>query len=342
MTTTPRTGDGSTLEAGDRDPPQSNTEKGASSKPAPPVALRTYMAIRMGVVAVIVALGIAVWREIASSPDHCVQRSLSAYYYTPVRPVFVGALLMLGFAMIVMWGMTSAEDSVLNLAGLLLMVVALVPTLDANYCSLPKALRRQVPDTETKKIADDALIKASADAVSRSFTALLAVATLILVSLVVAGAVVYFRTAPDERTTNWPRFAYVVTWVLAAAAVVINFVLYLDADNPDSAFNHQVHGASANLAVALIIVAVMLAARHKGQSNDATKTRWVWRYRCLAGAMVLTATVIKGGDRIKLFSGWEWVDDHATFLVEAILIALIGVFWILQTIDRRGKGAPTY
>ena len=86
----------------------------------PPVALRTYTSIRLGVVAVIVALGFAVWREIANSPDDCVQRSLSAYYYTPVRPVFVGALLIIGFAMIVLWGITPWEDTALNLAGLLL------------------------------------------------------------------------------------------------------------------------------------------------------------------------------------------------------------------------------
>lgn len=37
-----------------------------------------------------------------------------------------------------------------------------------------------------------------------------------------------------------------------------------------------------------------------------------------------------------------WVDDHATFLVEAILIALLVLFWSLQTIDRRHEGASTY
>jgi hypothetical protein len=46
----------------------------------PPVALRTYTAIRMGVVVVIASLGWAVYREIANAPGHCVQRSLSAYY----------------------------------------------------------------------------------------------------------------------------------------------------------------------------------------------------------------------------------------------------------------------
>ena len=41
-------------------------------------------------------------------------------------------------------------------------------------------------------------------------------------------------------------------------AVVIYYLLYQDADNPDSTFNHQVHSWSANLAVALIVLAVVL------------------------------------------------------------------------------------
>ena len=312
------------------------------SDPVPPVALRTYTALRLGVVAVIVALGIAVWREIANSPDDCVQRSLSAYYYTPVRPVFVGALLIIGFAMIVMWGMTLWEDAALNLAGFLLMVVALVPTLDANYCSLPSAIRGQVPDSETKKIADNALISANAETVSRSFTALLAVVAVILVVGAVVGVVLYRRAPAERRPTAQAVTAYAVTWGLAAVAVVVYYVLYQDADDPDSAFNHQVHSWSANISVGLIIVAVVLAAIQKGRSDDERKKRWVLFYGLVAAAMVLAAVVIKGGDRFGLFSGWSWVDDHATFLVEAVLIALLGIFWTLQTIDRRDKGAPTY
>ncbi len=312
------------------------------SDPVPPVALRTYTALRLGVVAVIVALGIAVWREIANSPDDCVQRSLSAYYYTPVRPVFVGALLIIGFAMIVMWGMTLWEDAALNLAGFLLMVVALVPTLDANYCSLPSAIRGQVPDSETKKIADNALISANAETVSRSFTALLAVVAVILVVGAVVGVVLYRRASAERRPTAQAVTAYAVTWGLAAVAVVVYYVLYQDADDPDSAFNHQVHSWSANISVGLIIVAVVLAAIQKGRSDDERKKRWVLFYGLVAAAMVLAAVVIKGGDRFGLFSGWSWVDDHATFLVEAVLIALLGIFWTLQTIDRRDKGAPTY
>lgn len=306
----------------------------------PPVALRTYTAIRIGVVAVIVGLGFAVWREIANSPDHCVQRSLSAYFYTPVRPMFVGALLVIGFAMIVMWGKTMVEDNALNLAGLLLMVVAFVPTLDANYCSLPASIRGQVPSTETKKIADDALIQANAATVARSFSSLLFVLWLLLLFIAIAAVVVHMRAGEDRQPTSKTWIAYVVTWVLALMAVIIYTVLYQGADNLDSAFNHRVHGWSANLAVALVVVAVVSAAIQKFKSSEPTSGRWVWFYGGVAAAMVLAAIVVKGGDQFGLFHGW--VDDHATFLVEAILIALLGVFWSLQTIDRRKEGAPRY
>jgi cytochrome bd-type quinol oxidase subunit 2 len=288
------------------------------------------------VVAVIVALGFAVWREIASSPGHCVQRSLSAYYYTPVRPMFVGAMLIIGFAMIVMWGKTSVEDAALNLAGLLLMVVALVPTLDANYCSVTGA--GHVQDPEAKEAADDALIKANAETVSRSFTALLFVVTLVLILIAVAGVLGLAR--PSRQLSDRAVLAYVITWLLAGVAVVIYFVLYQDADKTGSAFNHHVHSWSANIAVCLIIVAVVSAAVQKKRSDDPDRTWWVWFYGIVAALMAVAIVILKGGDRLDLFSGW--LDDHATFVLEAILIALLGVFWSLQTIDRRNDGAPTY
>lgn len=306
-----------------------------SEPSAPQLALRTYSGIRMGVVAVILALGFAVWREIAGSPGGCVQRSLSAYFYTPVRPVFVGALLLLGFAMIVMWGRTPLEDAVLNVAGLLLAVVGLVPTLDANYCSLPASVRSGESEGAVAKIAEDDLIRANAETVARSFTALLF--TLVVVLVVVA--VLTLRAwAAGRVPSRGERVAYSVTWVVAAVTVAVLWWLYLDADDPQSAFNQDVHAWSANVAVGLVIVAVFLAAQEN--RADPSRRRWVHLYGWLGVAMVVAAVVVKGGDAVGLFSGW--LDSHATFVVEAILIAFIAVFWVFQTIERRHQGAPTY
>jgi hypothetical protein len=149
--------------------------------------------------------------------------------------------------------------------------------------------------------------------------------------------------ADDRRPTSQALRAYAITWALALVAVIIYTVLYQDAVDPDSALNHQVHGLSANIAVALVIVAVGFAARQKakeGKAGDQAATKWAVYYGIVAGLMVLAAIVIKGGDKLDLFSGW--LDDHATFLVEAILIGLLGIFWSLQTIDRRNEGAPRF
>jgi hypothetical protein len=343
----------------------------------PPVALRTYTAIRMGVVVVIASLGWAVYREIANAEQHCVQRSLSAYYYTPVRPVFVGALLVIGFAMVVMWGMTFLEDAALNLAGLLLTVVALNPTLDATYCSVATGVAGgPVPADETKAVKDAELIKANAETISRGMFSLLVVLTVLLVLVAVTGLVVYRRAEEDRRPTEKAVKGYVVTWVLAALAVLVYWLLLWDANNrplpwkgnhdsvkESSVFYHQVHSWSANLSVLLILVAAVFAAREKLPRGESPPVPWwkVWRwkiwkqdpstwmiwtnwwaisYGICASAMATAIVGLKGGDAIGLYSGW-W-DEHATFLVEAILIFLIGAFWFIQTIDRRSTGAPRY
>jgi hypothetical protein len=307
----------------------------------PVVALRTYSAIRMGVVAVIFALGVAVAREIHHAEGHCVQRSLSAYYYTPARPVFVGALLIIGFVMVAMWGKTPVEDAALNLAGLLLTAVAFVPTLDYNYCALPPDMRDQIPDGATRTRLDEVVISANAAEVHSSFFTYLVTSTAILAGVAIVGSVAYLRASEERRPTRHVLVTYVITWALAALAVIGYAVLYRDADDVTSAFNHDLHGWSANLAVAFVIVAVVAAAVDKARNDSGPwwTDAWVWLYGALATAMLVAAAVFKlGGDR--LLSGWY--ASHRTFLLEAIVIALLAVFWVVQTIDRWDEGAPRY
>lgn len=64
----------------------------------------------------------------------CAQTSISAYYYPPVRSVFVGAMFVVGLALIVYKGRSPWEDNWLNLAGMLSPVVAVVPTTDIGTC----------------------------------------------------------------------------------------------------------------------------------------------------------------------------------------------------------------
>lgn len=64
----------------------------------------------------------------ATTGEPCLQPSLSAYYYTPARPVFIAALCAIGGCLIIYRGATSIENVALDFSGFLAFVVAFVPT----------------------------------------------------------------------------------------------------------------------------------------------------------------------------------------------------------------------
>lgn len=90
------------------------------------MALETYRYLRGGMAVMIVLLGTAVLVERFRAT--CWQTSLSAYYYTSAHAVFIAALCALGAMLIVYKGGNDTEDVLLNLAGILAFVVAMVPT----------------------------------------------------------------------------------------------------------------------------------------------------------------------------------------------------------------------
>ncbi len=84
----------------------------------------TYRALRAGLVALGLALPWVLWigGRLAGDP---LQRSMSAYYFTPMRDVFVGTLFAVAALLVLYKGYTVIEDRVLDLAGVLLAGVAL-------------------------------------------------------------------------------------------------------------------------------------------------------------------------------------------------------------------------
>jgi hypothetical protein len=78
---------------------------------------------------VLLAASIAIER----SKVDCWQTSISAYYYTPVRAIFVGSMIAVDLSLIVYKG-RAWEDVCLNFAGMLAPVVAVVPTTDVGRC----------------------------------------------------------------------------------------------------------------------------------------------------------------------------------------------------------------
>jgi hypothetical protein len=94
----------------------------------PRYATNTWRYLRLAMVAVVLGLGASVVIERVKVNPGCFQTSISAYYYTPVRAVFVGALVVLGMCLICLRGSTDIEDLLLNVAGMLAPLVAFVPT----------------------------------------------------------------------------------------------------------------------------------------------------------------------------------------------------------------------
>ncbi len=87
---------------------------------------KTYRYLRVSIVGMVGLLAVAVAIEIAWGAGQL--GSISAYYYTPVRSIFVGALMAIGLSLIAIRGRDGAEDTLLNVAGMLAPVVAVVPT----------------------------------------------------------------------------------------------------------------------------------------------------------------------------------------------------------------------
>lgn len=109
--------------------PQSGVPKEAWMNGERSDTLSTYRHLRLAMALLLalllVAVGLRAW---SAPPGICFEGSISAYYFTSVRAVFVTALCALGTCLIVYRGNTDAEDIALNASGTLAFVVAFVPT----------------------------------------------------------------------------------------------------------------------------------------------------------------------------------------------------------------------
>lgn len=88
----------------------------------------TYFALRAAMTILAVGLPVVLigWSLLGSALP--VLGSISEYYWSPARDVFVGALVGTGITLICYRGYGPLENRLLNVAGTLLVVVALVPT----------------------------------------------------------------------------------------------------------------------------------------------------------------------------------------------------------------------
>jgi hypothetical protein len=269
-------------------------------------SVKTYRYLRMAMVAMVVLLGAALVIEWSKTNPRCLQTSISAYYYTPVQAIFVGALITIGVCMVVLKGNTEREDILLNVAGILAPAVALVPTPGQGSC-------RSVP----------VVLGDTAANVDNNMLALFVVGVPCLV--VTAVFVLRARLA----RADWNPM-YLLGFVVALAIFGGGLAwFFLDRDG----FIGNAHYAAAVVMFVCIIAVVLVNAeqfRRKERPAD-TRSAPANRYSALAVAMVVVPLALLAW---KALFGW----DHAVLWIEGALITLFAIFWIVQTQELWNEG----
>lgn len=262
--------------------------------------LDTYRFLRGGLVVMVVML-FASLVMVAISTDGCWQTSISAYYYTAAHSMFVAAVCAMGILMITYRGSADSEDILLDLAGVLAFVVAMVPTARPEGICGP-ALPVYVVDP----------------AIRNNVWAVIAGLTFAKV-----GASLLYRswTAGPSGLSTYGRWAFVFFWITVTFGV-ISFIAF-----PVQFADHG-HTVAALLMFACIIAVVVINAYLAG-NQPGCRPRYVRGYRIIAVFMFATLVVVGVLHSVFNPDGRGW--NYAVIWAETLLIAAFGVFWAVQT-----------
>jgi hypothetical protein len=265
-------------------------------------AKRSYRYLRLAVVVVLLALIASVLLERAHAS--CWEGSISAYYYTPVHSIFVGALVAMGVCLIAIRGSTDAEDVLLNVAGVLAPVVALVPTaLPTDMCT-----KHEYDGGDTLPFVNNNLVALG----------------IALVAAMLIGIVTILRADRDRR----PKFDSHVAWgfVLSGVILAVGIIWYAAFR---SSFLDHAHGGGAAVLFFLVGVVVLI----NGLSAPNRKYRRGYLSVAVAMAVAFVGVVIVGVvDR-------DW--RHQVLWLELLELSLLVAFWSMQTAELWDAGVPT-
>jgi len=274
----------------------------------------TYRYLRAAMIALLLMLVFSVgyqwWAETART---CWLGSISAYYYTPARTIFVGSLCALGACLIAYKGHSSEEDVLLNFSGFMAFVVAMVPTVPDNLCG-PNAYSQTLPEI--------------ALAVRNNIW------SLIVVTIVAAAIGIWLRRRSSAADRGNPSNLTIVVWLACGAVLTAEMILFLLLR---PRFIEISHGVAAVTMVAGIIAVMVSSAfraddRHKALGEDGPDALTVQKsakfykniYLLIAAALVIT---LVGSVGVALLTNF----DHLILWVELVVIVLFGAYWCVQT-----------
>jgi len=273
-------------------------------------AVKTYRYLRISMVGAVVLLGVSIVIERANVD--CWQTSVSAYYYTPVRAIFVGMLLAIGLCLIVIKGSTTWEDATLNAAGMLAPVVAVVPTTDVGECWSQSPGRLPVDD-------DGNLAAWVIANIDNNITALLITG---IAGLIVAAVIASVATSNVKAVAEVGDIGMRLALLAAMVFLLTGAALFIWWDD----FDTRAHGIAALMM--FLFLALAVGGNAWNRRHDPAPRAYFWLYATIATVMVLAPAIM-----FPLGSQWR----HMVLVLEATEITLFAVFWLVQTQEHWGE-----
>lgn len=272
--------------------------------------LKTYRYLRVAMVVLLALLLISVlWEYSQVKP---LRPSISDYYYSPVRAIFVGTLTSLGVCMIVLKGNTAWEDTFLNLVGMLAPVVALVPTRDYGVCTV-----------RNPNVADDILAN-----VNNNVLALLIAGVL--------GLIIWIGLVIRDQTPSANKAPVGFGFVVVLIVVIGGVGWFLFGDRNYLACNAHNYTAIPMFCFLIAVVWGNAWAYNKMENPDAglslrsaaqaAKNRY--------GVIAVTIVVLSAVFVIAGRNGFtQWV-----FFVECVVLISFLIFWVVQSKELWNSG----
>jgi len=307
------------------EPPQA-PRKPQEQPPTPPSdegAIRTYRYVRVLIVALTVGLLAAVLVEWSTAG--CLLGSISAYYYTPARGMFTSGLIGIGVCLIAIRGENDLQDGLLNVAGLLGPMVALIPMhLNVGSVADPSreascianAQRTTNLGSDDLKEAAFALVTAGrVDSIRNNTWALLIMIGLglLLLGWLIANAKRHPRPGVPEPKW-WP-------WAVSVGLAAGLWALYLFAHG---FYIEKVHFGAAILMFAAVSAFAVVDGIRTVRLQGAVKR---------GRAYIALGVVLLAGSGMIMLVGklLEW--EYTTFTAEVWGMGVFLIFWVVQTID---------
>lgn len=256
-------------------------------------ARRTFYSLRAGMIVMVAMLIASVALQIVRTDDWCWLTSISAYYYTPVRSMFVGALCAIGISLMAYQGRTDTENVLLDYSGFLAFIVAFVPTKFEAQCTA------QAIDTSA--------------AVTNNVIPLLAAGLVVTIWSCVRWWNVNEGSKPDVKA----KVTLFVVLVITAALVAVGTYLFF---HNRALFEAKAHGIAAYSLFGGIFLVVLVNVRRRAKTAKLLLIGYFW----VALTMALTVAAF-------LVAYLAFDVEHAVFVVEAAMIIEFAWFWLLQT-----------